>query len=295
MTTAIKKYEPTEAALTDLESRYKGIVFDVTTPKGMQEAQASYKDINTYSITLEKARVAEKAESLAYGRLVDSEAKRIADKLDALRLPIKEMIETETKRVEREAAAAIKAEQDRIIAEQAAIKAAEEKRMANERAELNRRQAEMAAAEKAARDKIEAEERAARLKIEEAERAARIAREEADRIARQAREAEEAKAKAIRDEEEKRLKAERDRIDAEARVVAEAQRKAQAEADAKARAEREAEEAKEREIRRAAERLQGAEAMLIRFQELYRTMPQFAEISKAISIYLVAHGLEDAA
>lgn len=40
MTTAIEKYKPTEAALADLESRYKGIVFDVTLPKGMQEALA---------------------------------------------------------------------------------------------------------------------------------------------------------------------------------------------------------------------------------------------------------------
>ena len=77
MTTAIEKYSPIEAALTELDSKYRGIVFDVATIKGMREAQEAYKSINTYSITLEKVRVAEKAESLAYGRLVRSEERRV--------------------------------------------------------------------------------------------------------------------------------------------------------------------------------------------------------------------------
>lgn len=263
MTTAIEKYSPTEAALVDLEARYKGIVFIVTTPKGMQDANAAYKDINTHSITLEKVRVAEKAESLAYGRLVDSEAKRIADKLDALRLPIKAMIETETKREQREREARVKAEQDRILTEQAAAKAAEEKRMAEARAEIARQQAEVTAA-----------------------RRAQAEADEADRQARLAREAEEAKVKAIRDAEEARLKAERDRIDAEARAVAEAQRKAQAEADAKARAEREAEEAKRREEQRRQAEIAGGFDMLATFHARYGQQEQFKDIALTIGQWL---------
>ncbi len=38
MNTEIAAYTPTKAALADLASRYKGLVFEVTTPKGMVEA-----------------------------------------------------------------------------------------------------------------------------------------------------------------------------------------------------------------------------------------------------------------
>ena len=290
MNTEIAAYNPTKAALVDLAARYKGLVFEVTTPKGMAEAKAAYKDINQHSIALEAARKREKEESLAYGRWVDSEAKRISEQLDVLRLPIKDQIETETKREERERQAAIKAEQDRILAEQAAAKAAEEKRMAEERAELARQREAMAAEQRArdeearqARLKIEQEQREAREKIEAEERAARAAREEADRIARQAREAEEAK-----------LKAERDRIEAERRAAEDAARKLREAEEAKAaaerrakeeaeRKEREAREAVDREAKRKADELLGAAAMLKTFKERYGHLPQYAIVIDAIN------------
>ena len=119
--TKITAYSQVEAALSDLDARYRGFVTDVRTPSGLQSAKAAYKDVNQYSLALEAARVKEKAESLAYGRFVDSEAKRIADRIDALRLPIKDMIETETKREQREREEAIKREQERIAAEEQEI------------------------------------------------------------------------------------------------------------------------------------------------------------------------------
>jgi len=251
--TAVAAYEPTLAALSDLEHRYKGVVFDVTTVDGMATAKKSYKDINQYSTALEAARVKEKAESLAYGKFVDSEAKRIAEKLDALRLPIKEQIEVETKREQRE-----KEEADRLAAEEfkrkeAELKAAEEAKLAAQRAEIAKQQAE-----------LEAAQRASRLKIEEEERAARLAREEADRVARLVREAEEAK-----------LKAERDRVDDEARAIAETKRK-----------EREVEKAKQREIQRQKDELLDGNSMLRTFVDRYGKRSEFAEITKAIVIHL---------
>lgn len=272
MTTEIVSYRPTEAVVADLAAKYAKVVFDVTVPSGMNAAKLAYKDINTHSITLEAARVKEKAESLAYGRKVDSEAKRIADQLDALRLPIKAQIETETKRAEREAAEKAQAEIDRIAAEQAAFKAAEEKRMAEERAAIAKAQAELVATQKAAQDKIDAEAREARRKIEEEERASRLAREEADRIARQAREAEEAKAKKARDEEDARLKVERDKLEAERRAVEEAQRK-----------EREAEEARQREIKRKEAEQADSKAMLLLFKQRFGHLPQYAAVIEAIN------------
>lgn len=259
----IASYSPTLAALATLEKDYKGVVFDVTTTDGMKDAKQSYKDINTHSITLEAARVAEKAASLAYGKFVDSEAKRIAERLDALRLPIKAQIEVETKRVERE-----KEESDRLAAEkfnreQAELKATEEAKLAEQRAEIARQQKEMEDAARASRLKIEEEERAHRAKIEEEQRAARLIQEEQDRIARLAREAEEAK-----------LRAERERLAEEARIIAEAKRK-----------EQEAEEAKQREIQRQQNELLDGNAMLTLFKTRYGSRQEFAGIMAAIDFY----------
>lgn len=278
----VVSYNPIKAALNDLAQRYKKVVFDVSTQQGMAVAKAAYKDINQYSVALENARVKEKADSLAYGRFVDAEAKRIAEQLDALRLPIKEQIDEVAKREQREREAAIKAEQDRILAEQAAAKAAEEKRMAEQRAEIARQQAEIAKAQReaeeharAARAVIETEQRAARAKIEAEERAARQAREEADRAAR-----------IVREQEEAKLKAERDRIEAEARAVAAAKRAEQERVDAEARKVREAEEAKQREIFRKEAEKAGAREMLELFVKKYGHLSDFVNIADKIREYL---------
>lgn len=282
MNQEIVSYNPTKAALADLTARYKGLVFDVTTAKGMSEAKAAYKEINTHSITLENARKKEKAASLEYGRFVDSEAKRIDDQIEALRVPIKEQIETETKREEREQAAKVEAERLRIIAEQQAAKDAEEKKMAEQRAEIAKAQAELAkaAAEQAriaaeSRAKIEAEERAARMKIEESQRQERLAAQAREEVARVKREAEEA-----------RLKAERDKLYAEQRAVEEAKRNEQAEAEAKAKAIRDAEEAKQREIRRQEAEKADAKGMAALFRDRYRHLPECAGVVSAINEYL---------
>lgn len=246
MTQEITVYKPVEAALADLSSRYKGLVFDVVNPDGMQQAKAAYKDINSYSVTLEKARTTEKAESLAYGRRVDSEAKRIADQLDALRLPIKNQIEAETKRAEREREEKMQAELARLDAEERAKKAAEEKRLADERAAIAAERATLEVERKAReeeerkrREAIKAEERAAKARIDALEREAREARDRADREAREAREA-----------KERELKAIQDRIDAEARKEREV-------AETKAAAERRAKEV-ESLIRTMRERIEGS-------------------------------------
>lgn len=46
MNTQIAAYSATEAALIDLATKYKGVIYDVTTPSGMADAKAAYKDIN---------------------------------------------------------------------------------------------------------------------------------------------------------------------------------------------------------------------------------------------------------
>ena len=275
MTTEIVSYSATEAAIAGLTARYKNVVFDVATSQGMGDAKTSYKEINTHSITLESARVKEKAESLAYGRKVDSEAKRIADQLDALRFPIKAMIETETKREEREREAKVQAEIERLVVEERARKEAEEKRMAAERAEITRRQEEVAKAERAAREKIEAAERESRRKIEEDQRVARAARDEADRITRQAR-----------GSEERRLRAKHDKIEAERHAAEEIKRKETAEAEAKAKRVRDAAEAREREVQRQRQELLDGKGLLKQFVTRFGKRAEFVKIAAMIEKFL---------
>lgn len=271
----IVSYTPTEAALVELTAKYKNVVYDVITPDGMADAKAAYKDINAHSITLEKAREKEKAESLAYGRHVDAEAKRIAERLDFLRLPIKAQIETETKRAEREREEAVRKEAERLAAEQKAIKDAEEAKMAAERAEIARQQEELRKAQQEAAKRVEEAERASRLKIEEEERKARLAREESDRIAKSAREA-----------EESRLKAERERIDVERREIEDRQRKEREAQEAEAKRVREAEEAKARELLRQKNEILDANQMLESFCTRFGHLEQFEPIAGIIEAFL---------
>jgi chemotaxis protein histidine kinase CheA len=275
-------YNPVKAALADLTHRYGKVVFDVTTPSGMSTAKAAYKDINSFSIMLENARVKEKAESLQYGRFIDSEAKRIADQLDALRLPIKNQIDEVAKREQREREAAIEAEKRRILAEQEAARVAEERRMAEQRAEIARQQAEIA------RQQREADEaaRASRAKIEAEERAARQAREEADRAARREREAAEAEAKKVRDAEEARLKQERDRIDAEARALAEAKRQEQQRIDDAARKVRDEQLAQQRELERKRAFEADTAEYILTLRQRIQGNARYSGIAAAIDAYL---------
>lgn len=284
--TEVVAYSPIQAALGDLANKYAKAVFDVSTPQGLVRAKESYKDINQYSIKLENARQKEKAASLAYGRFVDSEARRIADRLDALRLPIKEQIETETKRAQREEEARKKAEEERIADEERAKKEAEEKRLVEERAEIERKRTELEREERERRAKIEAEERAARERIEEAERQERLARqarEEVERVKRQA--------------EEDRIRAEREKIEAERRASEEAARKLCEAQEAKERAERMEKEAAERKLREAEEAKKRAEEaekqahmdgldLLAQFVMRFGKRPEFAKIAGKIEDFL---------
>lgn len=284
--TSIVSYTPTEAALVNLTSKYKDVVYDVTSPTGMVEAKAAYKDINSHSITLEKAREREKSESLAYGRLVDAEAKRIAERLDALRLPIKTMIETETKRAEREREEAVRKEAERIAAEQKAIKDAEEARMAAERAEIARQQAELVKAQQEAAKRVEEAERASRLKIEDEERKARLIREEADRQARLAQQARDEVARIRAEQEAAALKIERDKIDAAKREAEQIEWQKRQDEEREAKRIRDAEEAVAREVKRKATELLNANEMLKSFCARFGHLKQFNAVVAVIEAVL---------
>ena len=119
MNTEIKEYTKTEAALADLRSRYDGIVWQVATTKGMDEAKKARAEVRGYRTDLEKLRQEIKAPALERCRLIDDEAKRITAELRSIEDPIDAVIKAEEERK-----AAEKDERERIEAERvAAIRA----------------------------------------------------------------------------------------------------------------------------------------------------------------------------
>ena len=213
MTTEIVEYSKTEAALSELASKYKGVVFDVTTREGMQTAVKGRAELRGFRVALEKTRKEIKEPALRRTQLIDSEARRITAVISALEDPIDAQIKKEEERKEWERLRPEREAAEKAAAEELAKKEAEEKRMAEERAEIERQRAELAKAESA---RLEAE-RQSRMKIEEQERAARMRLEEEARQERLARQAREEVERVKRAEEEARLKAERDKIEAAAR------------------------------------------------------------------------------
>src|SRR3990167_5126551 len=100
--TPIAEYSKTAAALADLANRYKSVVFDVATREGMLAAIKGRAEIRGYRVALEKTRVEIKAPALERARLIDTEAKRIKEALEALENPIDQAIKAEEGRKERE-------------------------------------------------------------------------------------------------------------------------------------------------------------------------------------------------
>ena len=286
--TEIVEYSATEAALSDLRERFKGVIFDVTTREGMGAAVKGRAELRTYRVNLEKTRVAIKEPALKRCQLIDSEARRITRELEALEDPIDAQIKAEEKRKEDEKLAAQRAEEARIAAEERARKEEEERKLAAQREELARQEAELKrkreeaeAEERARRERIEAEERESRRRIEEAERLARAERERED-AQRRAREEEERKA---RYQEEDRLRREREAADQARRAAEEEARKLREAEEERQRQARAEEERKEREARLAKAERTDARELLKTFMELYGKKPEFAAVVKAITGY----------
>ena len=79
----------TEQALLDNEEQYKDVP-DCTTKEGYSLAKAWSKQLKDKLIDLEDQRVDKKKDSLEYGRKLDSIAKAIRVRIEAMRDPIKE-------------------------------------------------------------------------------------------------------------------------------------------------------------------------------------------------------------
>jgi len=119
--TAIAEFDKVGAGLTELKKQYGGVVYPVTTTKGMGEALSARAAIRAPRYQIEKLRKEAKAPILELGRKLDSEAKRIEAELLAIEGPIDEQIKNEEARKEAEKQAKIDAENKRIGKIQTAI------------------------------------------------------------------------------------------------------------------------------------------------------------------------------
>jgi hypothetical protein len=274
---SIAVYNEFRAQLADLKSHNSAVVFDYESPAGNKEARSHIYKLRQTKSAVDKARAAEKAASLEYGRRVDSEAKAIISEIEEMiavhQRPLEEIEQRETAR---------KAAHERRLAEMGELAAVgnEDISAADLRARLETlesyaigphweefevgaartkdaaRAALVDAIEK--REKYEAEQaELARLRREQAEREqaerdARIAAEAAEREKKAAEQRAIAEREAAERREQdlllERERAERAKADAELRAErAEQAAKENAEREAKERAEREAEDARRRE------------------------------------------------
>lgn len=177
MGTAVEmvKYAVTDAVIAEMRSQYIGLtVKSVDDAEGFKAAHSARMVVKGKRVEVEKKRIELKADALAYGRAVDSEARRIT----ALLTPIEEHLEAQervvTDELERRRRATEEAERAKQEAETKAIRDAEEgriraereveakklaeerERLASERAAMEAERAKVDAAQKAERDRLDA-------------------------------------------------------------------------------------------------------------------------------------------
>ena len=114
--TALTDLDKVEAGINALREQFGGVVFDVRSKKGMEEARAARQLVREPRYRAERIREEAKAPLLALGRRLDAEAKRIKTAILAIEEPIDRQIKEEEERVERERQEAVAREQARVAA-----------------------------------------------------------------------------------------------------------------------------------------------------------------------------------
>lgn len=321
MNTQIQEYSATEAALSGLAEKYKGVVYDVTKKEDMAAAKAARNEIRGYRTALEAKRVEIKAPALERCRLIDAEAKRITAALESLENPIVAQIKVEEDRIAAEKAEAERVLRERVEAIQERMKAMRELPMATFNSTIEQLQEYIVALESQVIDSesfgdfmedaehlkaqtlttLKANLEGKKAAIAEAERI-KAEREELERQQAAQREADAERARAIEEtERESRAKIEaaeresRERIEAEEREAKakreeaeRIERQAREEKEAAERKLREAEEAKQREIQRQENLKLDGRGMLEAFNKQFGSVEEFAGVVKAIDDYFIA-------
>ncbi|CAA2366800.1 hypothetical protein [Xanthomonas phage Olaya] len=113
-TAAMQELESVEAGLADLAAKYKGVVFDVTTTKGMDEAKAARAAIREPRYKAENIRKEKTSQLSKLGKEINERAGTIKDAILAIEDPIDKQIKAEEDRKEQEREAKRQAEAERI-------------------------------------------------------------------------------------------------------------------------------------------------------------------------------------
>lgn len=117
------EFERVSAGLLDMQRRFDGVVFDVQTTAGMNEAKKARAEVRAPRYAVQKVRDASKSHLNALKRNIEERADQIIDVIDSIESPIVQQIEAEEAR-----RAAVKAEAERLARERgeriAAIRAA---------------------------------------------------------------------------------------------------------------------------------------------------------------------------
>jgi colicin import membrane protein len=118
ITTVVAEFKKTALDLSDLTARYKSVVIDVSTAKGLKEAKAFVAEPRTLRTGIEKIRKDAKAPLIEKGKLLDSEARRLTEIVSGIEDPIKAQIdkrEAEIEAVRIEEANREAARQERLL------------------------------------------------------------------------------------------------------------------------------------------------------------------------------------
>jgi colicin import membrane protein len=242
--TAIARYEPLESAIAAFLDKHKNVVHDVTTTAGLAAAKHDRAECRGLRIRIEEARVAEKADALAYGRKVDAEAKRLTGIISPAEDGYDAQIKREEQRKEAERQARIESERRRVAAIRERIDSM--KRRAAGALDLTAHEAEVELRGLIAIDPSKDPEAYAEYQAEAADAHAATVDFLRDLVEKKTRQEAEAA-----DLARQRAELEQQRVAQEARDRADRERREREEAAEKA--EREAREAKERKEREDAE------------------------------------------
>ena len=217
----VVKYETTEDQILELGASFRGVTFD--TPANYEIGRKAIAQVRSLRTAVEKRRKELKADSISFGRLVDSLARELTDKLEAIEAPLltaKKAVDDEDDRLKREKEhadlvaleARLKADREQAEALAKAEREVEDARLAAERERLAAQQAQYEESNRVAVE-VQKVERA-KLDAEKAE-----LRKQQDAIAAQAREADR-----VETERRRRDQAEQDKLAADEAAKVEAAR-----------------------------------------------------------------------
>lgn len=120
---ALAELNKVDAGIARLSEQFKGVVFDVRTTKGMDEAKKARLTIREPRYAVEKIRKEQASRIRAAQLALNSEAERITLALREIEDPIDLQIKTEEERKEREKQEAIQRELERVAGIRARIDA----------------------------------------------------------------------------------------------------------------------------------------------------------------------------